>query len=562
MKSSVIGIDLGTSHSCVAVFQNNKVEVIANEQGNRKTASFVSFAENEILVGEDAKNRGAKHSENTIFDAKRLIGIEYNTNEKFQNDSIYWPFKLVNDASTNLVNIEINFKQNKRTLNPETILSMILKKMKLDAESYLKYQVSDTVISIPNHFNESQRKLVKDACELSGLNLLKLTNETSLVGLAYQVEKQITQFKNVFIFDMGSGFLNLSVVQIDKDKIEVKSSAGNPCIGGRDIDNRLVKHFLDEFKQKNNINLINNKRAVYRLKNACEKVKHELSLAVRTTIDIDSFYNDLDLNSSITREQFEQINSDLFTQIIESVSKCLNDSKLSREQIDDILIVGGSSRIPKVQEMLKEYFGKELNKSMNSDESVACGAAIQAVCLTKANKFNSNSSIQDIKLIDVTPLTLGVETYGGMMASIIKRNTSFPVKVSRLFTAHNENQSSALIKLFEGEDSMTKNNHFLGSYVLDNINKQQGTSSSSSRSSGSGSGGGNNNNISVSKLTSIKQTKMPQIEITLEIDSNSSLNINLADKTNGNIKKITVAGLNKKRFINDKLKSIDLVKKT
>jgi len=339
-RPPVIGIDLGTWHSCVAVFQNDKVDVISNDQGNRTTPSVVSFADSEILVGEDARNRGAKHSENTVFDVKRLIGRQFN-NEKLMADLPYLTNKLIGNQA-NQANIEINFKETIRKLNPEVILSMVLKKMKQEAEVYMKRRCADTVISVPNYFNESQRQLIRDSCELSGLNLLKLTNETSLIGLAYQFEKRLTTAKNLFIFDMGAGFLNVSVLHIDNNRVEVKAASGNCDLGGRDFDHRLVEYMLDEFKAKHNVDLsATSKRAVYRLRNACEKAKHELSLAAKTSIDLDAISGDIDFSSSITRERFEEINVDLFSSIIDLCKKCLNDSKCTKTQIDEIVLVGG-----------------------------------------------------------------------------------------------------------------------------------------------------------------------------------------------------------------------------
>ena len=339
-RPPVIGIDLGTWHSCVAVFQNDKVDVISNDQGNRTTPSVVSFADSEILVGEDARNRGAKHSENTIFDVKRLIGRQFN-NEKLMADLPYQTNKLIGNQA-NQTNIEINFKETIRKLNPEVIISMVLKKMKQEAEIYMKRRCADTVISVPNYFNESQRQLIRDSCELSGLNLLKLTNETSLIGLAYQFEKRLTTAKNLFIFDMGAGFLNVSILHIENNRVEVKAASGNCDLGGRDFDHRLVEYMLSEFKEKHNVDLLaTNNKAVYRLRNACEKAKHELSLAVKTNIDLDSISGDIDFSSSITRERFEEINVDLFSSIIDLVKKCLNDSKCTKTQIDEIVLVGG-----------------------------------------------------------------------------------------------------------------------------------------------------------------------------------------------------------------------------
>lgn len=526
MKSPVIGIDLGTTYSCVAVFQNDKVEIIANEQAKRKTPSFVAFAENEILVGEDAKNRGAKYSENTVFDSKRLLGKQL-TDEKVQHDMGYWPFKVSNSASPD---IEVKFQENTRKLQPEVITSMILKKMKLDAEAHLGRRVSDTVISVPNYFTESQRQLVRESCELSGLNVIKLTSETSLVGLAFQFEKRPQVAKHVLVFDLGGGFLNTSVILIDKNRVEVKSILGGAHLGGRDFDNRLVKHFLDDFKLKNNIDLTSNKRAIYRLRQACEKVKHELSLTNKANIDLDALYEDIDFTSSITREKFEELNSDLFREMIEIVRKTLYESKLSKSQIDEIILVGGSTRVPKVQEILKEFFdGKELNKSINPDEAVAYGAAVQAALLTG----QKSRLIQDLKMLDVVPITLGVETTGGNMASMIKSNTTFPTKVSRVFTTHHDNQSSVLVKLYEGEDVLTKNNSFIGSLELEGV--------------------------------APAPKARPQIEITLEIDMRSMLSVSIVDRTNGGAKKITISGtfgLNKnKNKAEEKFKTIDSFKK-
>lgn len=519
MKGPVIGIDLGTTYACCAVFQNDKVEIISNEQGNRKTPSFVSFADNEILVGEDAKYRGAKYSENTIFDAKRLIGKQYD-DPQLQKDIEYYPFKITTQSD-----IEINFNDNIRKLNPEVILSMILKKMKLEAEVYLNKKVSEAVISVPNYYNEKQRQLVKESCELAGLSLLKLTNETSLVGLGFNVEKNISESKNIFIFDLGGGFLNTSVILMDKNKIEVKSVAGSCSVGGRDFDNRLVKYFLDEFKEKHKIDLDVNKRAIFRLRSICEKAKHELSLAVKTNIDIDSLFNEQDFNSSITRERFEELNVDLFIDMLEIVKKTLVDAKMTKAQIDEIVLVGGSTRIPKVQEILKEFFdGKSLNKSVNLDEVVAYGAAIQAALLSGYK----SEVIQDLKLLDVVSLTLGIEITGESMAPMLKRNTIYPTKVTRLFACRSDNQKSILVKLFEGEGLMTRNNTLIA-----NID-YEGTK------------------------------HITQFEISLEMDLKSNLTVTISDKMNAATKRFPVTGnleLNRKPKTDDKMKTIDIYKK-
>ncbi|KAF0300929.1 Heat shock protein IV [Amphibalanus amphitrite] len=456
-----IGIDLGTTYSCVGVFQNGKVEIIANDQGSRTTPSYVAFSETEWFAGEVAKSQSLRNPKNTVFDAKRMLGRGFD-DEELRRDMKRWPFKVIDDRG--IPKIEVQYKNKTKLFTPVEISSMMLTKMKMTAEAYLGKTVAKAVITVPAYFTNAQRQATKDAGKIAGLDVMRIINEPTAAVLAYGLDKKLDEEQKVLIFDLGGGTFDVSVLAYADQVFQVMATAGDTHLGGEDFDHRLVEHFANEFKRQHKKDPRTSSLAMRRLKVACEEAKRTLSSTSVAHVNVDSLLEGIDFAGKVSRARFDELCGDLFRKTLDTVQSALDDANLKRTDIDEVILVGGSTRIPKVRKLLQDFFdGKKLNLRINADEAVAFGATVQAATL-------SGQEVPGVDLlIDVIPYSLGVREGENNFAKFIERNSHVPIRVEKEFVLGRDYQTAAQVDIYEGEHPNARNNHLLGEFLLDGL---------------------------------------------------------------------------------------------